>query len=71
MSRILVFMLMMSTFALASSGNADMEVQILFKEQLTFYCLLDLSQYLIVQPAKLFCIRSQAIADELKSTKIS
>ena len=70
MSRILVFMLMMSTFALASSGNAEDAGTDIVQRTVNFILFAGLVWYLVAEPAKnFFASRSQAIADELKKVQ--
>ncbi len=65
MSRILVIMLMISTYALASDaegGNTD-----IVQRTVNFVLFAGLIWYLVAEPAKrYFASRSQAIADDLK-----
>ncbi len=64
MSRILVFMLMISTYALASSGNAETDI---VQRTVNFLLFAGLIWYLVAEPAKsYFASRSQGIADEMK-----
>jgi len=63
-SRILVFMLMISTYALASSGNAETDI---VQRTVNFLLFAGLIWYLVAEPAKsYFASRSQGIADEMK-----
>ena len=70
MSRILVFMLMMSTFALASSGNAEHGGTDIIQRTVNFLLFAGLIWYLVAEPAKnYFVSRSQAIADEMRKVQ--
>ena len=67
MSRILVFMLMMSSIALASSGNAEDAGTDIVQRTVNFIIFAGLIWYLVAEPVKnFFSSRSTAIADELK-----
>lgn len=67
MSRILVFMLMISTYALASSGNAETDI---VQRTVNFLLFAGLVWYLIAEPAKnYFASRSNSIADEMKKVQ--
>ena len=69
MSRILVFMLMMSTIALASSGNAEAGTDIV-QRTVNFLLFAGLIWYLVAEPVKnYFSSRSQAIADEMQKVQ--
>jgi len=64
-SRILVIMLTMSTFALASS--AEHGATDIVQRSVNFFLFAGLVWYLVAEPAKnFFASRSQAIADDLK-----
>ena len=70
MSRILVFMLMISTYALASSGNAEHSGTDIVQRTVNFLLFAGLVWYLIAEPVKnYFASRSQAIADEMKKVQ--
>ena len=70
MSRILVFMLMMSTYALASSGNAEHAGTDIVQRTVNFLLFVGLIWYLVAEPAKnYFASRSQSIADEMKKVQ--
>ena len=70
MSRILVFMLMMSTIALASSGNAENAGTDIVQRTVNFLLFAGLIWYLVAEPAKnYFSSRSQAIADEMQKVQ--
>lgn len=70
MSRILVFMLMMSTYALASSGNAEHAGTDIVQRTVNFLLFAGLIWYLVAEPAKnYFASRSQSIADEMKKVQ--
>ncbi len=70
MSRILVFMLMMSTFALASNGNAEHGGTDIIQRTVNFLLFAGLVWYLVAEPAKnYFVSRSQSIADEMKKVQ--
>jgi len=69
-SRILVFMLMMSTYALASSGNAEHAGTDIVQRTVNFLLFVGLIWYLVAEPAKnYFASRSQSIADEMKKVQ--
>lgn len=68
MSRILVLMLMMSTYALASGGGSG-ETDIV-QRTVNFLIFAGLIWYLVAEPVKgYFAGRSQGIADELKKVQ--
>jgi len=68
-SRILVFMLMISTYALAS-GDAEHAGTDIIQRTVNFALFAGLIWYLIAEPAKnYFAGRSQAIADELQKVQ--
>ncbi|OHD97669.1 MAG: F0F1 ATP synthase subunit B [Sulfurimonas sp. RIFCSPHIGHO2_12_FULL_36_9] len=70
MSRILVFMLMISTYALASSGNAENASTDIVQRTVNFLLFAGLVWYLVAEPAKnYFASRSQSIADEMKKVQ--
>ena len=70
MSRILVFMLMMSTYALASSGSAEHADTDIVQRTVNFLLFSGLIWYLIAEPAKnYFASRSQLISDEMKKVQ--
>lgn len=70
MSRILVFMLMISTYALASSGNAEHAGTDIVQRTVNFLLFVGLIWYLVAEPAKnYFASRSQSIADEMKKVQ--
>ncbi len=68
MSRILVLMLMISTYALASeAGHSETDI---VQRTVNFLLFAGLVWYLVGEPAKAyFASRSQAIADELKKVQ--
>ena len=69
MSRILVFMLMISTYALAS-GDAEHAGTDIIQRTVNFALFAGLIWYLIAEPTKnYFAGRSQAIADELQKVQ--
>ena len=69
MSRILVFMLMISTFALASSGAEHAETDIV-QRTVNFLLFAGLIWYLVAEPVKnFFASRSKSIADEMKKVQ--
>ncbi|MEA3228938.1 MAG: F0F1 ATP synthase subunit B [Campylobacterota bacterium] len=69
MSRILVLMLSMSTFALASDVITDGSTDIV-ERTLNFILFAGLIWYLVAEPAKsFFQARTQSIADELKKVQ--
>jgi len=66
-SRVLVFMLMISTYALASSGNAETDI---VQRTVNFLLFAGLIWYLVAEPAKnYFASRSNSIADEMKKVQ--
>ena len=70
MSRILVFMLMISTYALASSGSAEHAGTDIVQRTVNFLLFAALIWYLVAEPAKnFFAARSQGIADELQKVQ--
>ncbi|MFA6138308.1 MAG: F0F1 ATP synthase subunit B [Sulfurimonas sp.] len=70
MSRILVFMLMISTYALASGGSAEGAGTDIVQRTVNFVLFAGLVWYLVAEPVKnYFVSRSQAIADELKKVQ--
>ena len=70
MSRILVFMLMISTYALASSGSAEHTDTDIVQRTVNFLLFAGLIWYLVAEPAKsYFASRSNAIADEMKKVQ--
>ena len=70
MSRILVFMLMMSTYTLASGGNAGHTDTDIIQRTVNFLLFAGLIWYLVAEPAKsYFASRSQSIADEMKKVQ--
>lgn len=70
MSRILVFMLMISTYALASSGNAEHAGTDIVQRTVNFLLFAGLIWYLVAEPVKnYFASRSQSIADEMKKVQ--
>lgn len=70
MSRILVFMLMISTYALASSGSAEHADTDIVQRTVNFLLFAGLIWYLVAEPAKsYFASRSNAIADEMKKVQ--
>ena len=67
MSRILVLMLAISTYALASSGAAEHAGTDIVQRTVNFLIFVGLVWYLVAEPAKnYFAARSQGIADELE-----
>ncbi|MFA7501425.1 MAG: F0F1 ATP synthase subunit B, partial [Sulfurimonas sp.] len=69
-SRILVFMLMISTYALASSGSAENAGTDIVQRTVNFLLFAGLIWYLIAEPVKnYFASRSQGIADEMKKVQ--
>ena len=69
MSRILVFVLMISTYTLAS-GDAEHAGTDIFQRTVNFVIFAGLVWYLVAEPIKnYFTGRSQAIADELKKVQ--
>ncbi|MCW8894225.1 F0F1 ATP synthase subunit B [Sulfurimonas sp.] len=70
MSRVLVFMLMMSTIALASSGNAENAGTDIVQRTVNFFLFAGLIWYLVAEPVKnYFSSRSQTIADEMQKVQ--
>ncbi len=70
MSRILVFMLMISTYTLASSGSAEHADTDIVQRTVNFLLFAGLIWYLVAEPAKnYFASRSNAIADEMKKVQ--
>ncbi len=70
MSRILVFMLMISTYAFASGGSAEGAGTDIVQRTVNFVLFAGLVWYLVAEPVKnYFVSRSQAIADELKKVQ--
>lgn len=70
MSRILVFMLMISTYALASSGSAENSGTDIIQRTVNFLLFAGLIWYLVAEPVKnYFASRSQSIADEMKKVQ--
>lgn len=70
MSRILVFMLMISTYALASGGGAEHAGTDIIQRTVNFALFAGLVWYLVAEPAKnYFAGRSQGIADELQKVQ--
>jgi F-type H+-transporting ATPase subunit b len=70
MSRILVFMLLISTYALASSGNSEHASTDIVYRTVNFLIFAGLIWYLVAEPVKnYFTSRSQSIADELKKVQ--
>lgn len=70
MSRIIVLMLMISTIALASSGNTEHTGTDIVQRTVNFLLFAGLVWYLVAEPAKnYFASRSQAIADEMKKVQ--
>lgn len=68
MSRILVFMLMISTYAFAS-GDGHSETDII-QRTVNFLLFAGVIWYLVAEPAKnYFASRSQSIADEMKKVQ--
>jgi len=69
-SRILVFMLMISTYALASGDIGEHASSDIVQRTVNFALFAGLVWYLVAEPAKnYFASRSQAIADELKKVQ--
>jgi len=69
-SRILVFMLMISTYALASSGSAENSGTDIIQRTVNFLLFAGLIWYLVAEPVKnYFASRSQSIADEMKKVQ--
>lgn len=70
MSRILVLVLMISTYALASSGSAEHADTDILQRTVNFVIFAALIWYLIAEPVKNYFVgRSQGIADELKKVQ--
>lgn len=70
MSRVIVFMLMISTYALASGGSAQDAGTDIVQRTVNFALFAGLVWYLVAEPAKnYFAARSQAISDELKKVQ--
>ena len=70
MSRILVFMLMISTYALASGGNAGHAETDIVQRTVNFLLFAGVVWYLVAEPVKnYFASRSQSIADEMKKVQ--
>lgn len=70
MSRILVLVLMISTYALASSGSAEHADTDILQRTVNFVIFAALIWYLVAEPVKnYFSGRSQGIADELKKVQ--
>lgn len=70
MSRVLVFMLMISTYALASSGSAEHADTDIVQRTVNFLLFAGLIWYLVAEPAKnYFTSRSNSIADEMKKVQ--
>jgi len=69
-SRILVFMLLISTYALASGTNAEHADTDIVQRTVNFLIFAGLIWYLIAEPVKnYFNSRSQSIADELQKVQ--
>lgn len=69
MSRILVLSLMISTYALASSGGGEHSTDIV-QRTVNFLLFAGIIWYLVAEPVKsYFSSRSQAIADEMKKVQ--
>ncbi|MDA3908885.1 MAG: F0F1 ATP synthase subunit B [Sulfurimonas sp.] len=69
MSRILLLIIMISTYALASSG-AESEGTDIVQRTVNFLLFFGLIWYLVAEPAKnFFAARSQGIADELQKVQ--
>ncbi len=67
MSRILVLMLTISTYALASGGSAEHADTDIIQRTVNFLIFAGLVWYLVAEPVKgYFASRSQTIADELQ-----
>ena len=63
-------MLMISTYALASSGNAENASTDIVQRTVNFLLFAGLVWYLVAEPAKnYFASRSQSIADEMKKVQ--
>lgn len=70
MSRILVFMLMISTYALASGDGAGHSGTDIVQRTVNFLLFAGVVWYLVAEPAKnYFASRSQSIADEMKKVQ--
>ena len=70
MSRILVFMLMISTYALASGDGAEHAGTDILQRTVNFALFAGLIWYLVAEPVKnYFTSRSQSIADELQKVQ--
>ena len=70
MSRIIVLMLMISTIALASSGNAEDTGTDIVQRTVNFLLFAGLIWYLVAEPVKnFFAARSQEIADEMQKVQ--
>lgn len=70
MSRILVFMLLISTYALASSGHGGVAETDIVQRTVNFAIFAALIWYLVAEPVKnYFASRSQGIADELQKVQ--
>ncbi|MDD2566415.1 MAG: F0F1 ATP synthase subunit B [Thiovulaceae bacterium] len=70
MSRILVFMLLISTYALASSGHGGEADTDIVQRTVNFAIFAALIWYLVAEPLKsYFASRSQGIADELQKVQ--
>lgn len=70
MSRILVIMLMLSTYALASGGDAEHASTDIIQRTVNFLIFAGLIWYLIAEPVKnYFASRSQGIASELEKVQ--
>ena len=70
MSRIFVIMLLISTYALASSGNSEHASTDIVQRTVNFLIFAGLIWYLVAEPVKnYFTSRSQSIADELKKVQ--
>jgi len=68
--RIIVLMLMISTFALASSGGAEHTDTDIIQRTVNFVLFAALIWYLVAEPVKnYFASRSQSIADELQKVQ--
>jgi len=69
-SRVLVFMLMISTCALASSGSAEHGGTDIVQRTVNFLLFAGLIWYLVAEPAKnYFASRSNAIAEDMKKVQ--
>ncbi|MDK9694645.1 MAG: F0F1 ATP synthase subunit B [Sulfurimonas sp.] len=70
MSRVLVFMLMISTYALASGGSAEHASTDIVQRTVNFLLFAGLVWYLVAEPARnYFASRSNSIADEMKKVQ--